>query len=206
MVNRLKENIDVVKLGINVRKLKSQTNGNVVVDIEKESDKIKLTKEIQKQFGDTCEVTNVTKKLPRLKIVNMQEDILNLSDEDIIDKITMQNDWIKTNDEELTKNSIKLVKKYVTRHKYASIILQTTPKIYGQIMSRGKLRFGWSNLRVFNHINMIRCFKCWKFDHISSNCVKNQICRICSENHHESECKSEVQKCINCIKSVSKFK
>ena len=51
-----------------------------------------------------------------------------------------------------------------------------------------------------NGIQMIRCFKCQKFGHISAKCQSAEKCGHCSENHLFRDCpnKNQESKCANC--------
>ena len=53
---------------------------------------------------------------------------------------------------------------------------------------------------VQNGIQIIRCFKCQKFGHISAKCQSGEKCGHCSENHLFSDCpkKNQESKCANC--------
>ena len=43
----------------------------------------------------------------------------------------------------------------------------------------------------------LRCFKCQKFGHTSSNCSAKEVCRNCSKDKHEGDCSAAPQ-CVNC--------
>ena len=51
-----------------------------------------------------------------------------------------------------------------------------------------------------NGIQIIRCFNCQKFDHISAKCQSGEKCGHCSENHLFRDCpnKNQESKCANC--------
>ncbi|XP_070395322.1 uncharacterized protein [Dermacentor albipictus] len=49
------------------------------------------------------------------------------------------------------------------------------------------------------HGPALRCYNCQRFGHLSKNCSSPRRCKICSEDHDHSECKSVCQpKCANC--------
>ena len=49
---------------------------------------------------------------------------------------------------------------------------------------------------------IVQCFKCFKFDHSSSNCnLRESKCSVCGEFHHYSECqRKDTPVCLNCGK------
>ncbi|CAG5072239.1 Protein of unknown function, partial [Cotesia congregata] len=51
-IDELKNNIDIVKLGVGVQKVTTQSKGKVLIDIEKGSDKTKLINEIQNSIDE----------------------------------------------------------------------------------------------------------------------------------------------------------
>ena len=53
---------------------------------------------------------------------------------------------------------------------------------------------------VQNGIQIVRCFKCQKFGHISAKCQSAEKCGHCSENHLFRDCpnKNQESKCANC--------
>ncbi|CAD6229613.1 GSCOCG00012116001-RA-CDS, partial [Cotesia congregata] len=70
-------------------------------------------------------------------------------------------------------------------------------------MECGRVRWGWNKYKAYNYVNVIRCYKCWGFDHIANKCVKEQTCRLCAGNHHETSCECNLKKCVNCIEFVN---
>ncbi len=48
--------------------------------------------------------------------------------------------------------------------------------------------------------HITQCFKCYKFDHITKFCRKNQRCKKCTDKHHIKKCVMSSNKrcCINC--------
>lgn len=65
------------------------------------------------------------------------------------------------------------------------------------------IKIGYQNYRAVEYKTFkapLMCFKCQKFDHISSNCQNNETCKKCSGNHNHKECDSDIMKCANCGK------
>lgn len=201
-INELKNKIDIAKLGVNIKKITNQSKGRVLIDVEEESDRIKLMNEIKENIGDTYTIKNVNKKLPKVKIVKLASSVLQLSDDKIVKDLSSQNNW-KNIDE---VNVVKILKKYTTPSGFGSIILEVSKGIYENVINNGKVKFGWNNYRVYSHVNTLRCFRCWGFDHLATSCNNQIACRLCAENHRDNECNSVVKKCINCVKFRNKYK
>lgn len=203
-IREITNNIDVVNLGINVKKILPKPNGNIIIDVAKTSDKHKLTEEIYRQFGDTYKVKKWNQYQPKIKIIGLDEAILQLNDDILISNLMTQNNWSSTNNNCLD-SSIKVLKKYKTS-RYCSIILQVNTSLHESILNNGKIRYGWNSYKVYNHISVIRCYKCWGLNHTANRCTKDEKCRKCAEHHHENQCNSLVNKCVNCIELVNKQK
>ncbi|CAD6238597.1 GSCOCG00012541001-RA-CDS [Cotesia congregata] len=125
-----------------------------------------------------------------------------MSVDKIVQDLSSQNNWEKISDD----HTVKLIKKYTTTSGFGSIILEVSTEIHQAIVNNRKVKLGWNNYNVYNYINILRCFKCWGFDHLATNCNREVVCRLCTENHRENECKSNIKKCINCVKVKNKSK
>ena len=51
-----------------------------------------------------------------------------------------------------------------------------------------------------NKWELVQCFNCQGYGHISKSCLKEQVCALCSKGHRTKECQKEAQnhRCINC--------
>lgn len=80
-----------------------------------------------------------------------------------------------------------------------NIVIEVAPSVYRHLIEMGKLKLGWKASFVRDYINVLRCFKCAQYGHISRRCNNDVTCHLCSENHTTSECVSVNKKCINCM-------
>ncbi|XP_071038430.1 uncharacterized protein [Parasteatoda tepidariorum] len=66
------------------------------------------------------------------------------------------------------------------------------------------VKAGYRNCKIRPYIpNPIRCFKCQKFGHSTSNCRGNETCSRCSQPDHNFKTCSLPEKCVNCTESHS---
>jgi len=80
-----------------------------------------------------------------------------------------------------------------------NVIIEVDEKMYQEINNKNVLYIGWRKCRYFDHVNVIQCFKCWKYGHMTRECkAENLVCVKCSENHHQKDCKNEIEICTNC--------
>lgn len=63
-----------------------------------------------------------------------------------------------------------------------------------------RVHLGFTSHSVEEYLGpALRCFNCQRFGHLAKNCHSPRRCKICSEDHNHSECKSVRQpKCANC--------
>lgn len=202
ILNEITSKINVEKLDVGVNKIISKPNGNVVIDLERETDKIKLTNEIEKTFGKVYKIVELKKKNPFVKIIGFDAVTIQLDNEQILNNLCKQN---RINRLSTGGDNIKIVKKYLTKKGYGSIILEVSATIHKFFLQQGKAKYGWNNYKVYDYINILQCYNCWGFNHLSYKCTKQQSCRICAQSHSHRECKSSAKKCVNCLNLSRKF-
>lgn len=200
-LDMLTSKIDVAHLGIGVNKLINTSSGKIIIDVEKETDQIKLAEEIQNKLSDVVTVTPLTKKLPKLKIVNLDEKILNMEEKSFITNIYKQS-GIQT--DQVGSQEIKIIKKYSTKLNKGSVIIQVHPIIHKNLLKSAKVQIGWKNYKVYNFVDIVRCFKCWGYNHFQDKCTKDEVCRKCGGKHEDTVCVSEIKQCVNCMYIVKK--
>jgi hypothetical protein len=65
------------------------------------------------------------------------------------------------------------------------------------------IRVGLSICKAIERIEVIRCYRCWEYDHIAKNCQKedrSKKCRKCAGNDHLSKDCKETDYCPICVK------
>lgn len=177
----------------NVSGIRSGANGSVVVECKSKAATEQFKEQAVSKLGDQYLIKLPEQRKPKLKIINIHEK---LSDEVIVANIKKQNEFINP------EADIKVVKINETkRGRYTdyAIIIETDSKTFADIVSREKLSIGWDKCKVFEHIQVYRCYKCLGFNHQAKDCKSTKKCKWCSEEHKEEDCKSDVQKCVNCV-------
>lgn len=66
-------------------------------------------------------------------------------------------------------------------------------------MAADKLFIKWDSCKCYEHIDVVRCFKCLGFNHYQKECTNKRACKYCAEEHLSAECKSIETKCVNCL-------
>lgn len=110
-----------------------------------------------------------------------------------IEKLVLQNTICNS-------QNLKVVNKFKTKASKPNsinVIVELDPKTRSELEGRDVLYVGWRTCTFGDHINIIQCFKCWRFGHMAKDCKKEeQICADCGGKH--KSCKSEVKSCVNC--------
>lgn len=130
-------------------------------------------------------------------------------DEAILDDDQLVNDIIQQNNlKEYSGNiEMKIVKRIINDKKQDfSIIVEANPELHKVLLVLEKFSLGWKQCKVFDHINLIRCFKCCGFNHYANDCKRKTTCSKCGGAHHNKDCKAEYLKCANCAQSNEKTK
>lgn len=96
---------------------------------------------------------------------------------------------------------LKVVYKYKTKLQRKpnsiNVILELDPKAHKEIEGREVLYVGWRTCKFEDYINVVQCFRCWRFGHMARECKRgDQVCADCGGGH--KNCGSEVKKCVNC--------
>lgn len=75
---------------------------------------------------------------------------------------------------------------------------------FSRVLAVGRLVIDLQSCRVAEDIQVMRCFKCSRFNHKSKDCQYKLACHRCGE-HELVSCKSNVEKCVNCEHAVKTY-
>lgn len=181
----------LIKLGNNSCVLKTKSN-----DIDT------VMSDLRTNLGDKFDVKMIGKKNPRIKIVGF-DNVNDIDEGQIIKALRNQNDHIFAPSDE-----IKLVKilKNRTRTSELTIIVEICPRLHKSILIEKNVSILFSRCRVYDAIDVPRCFKCSKLGHYESKCQNDICCPKCAGTHKLKDCDCENKKCTNCEDANKKFK
>lgn len=66
---------------------------------------------------------------------------------------------------------MNIERRNVLENREGSLIIEVDEETHEIILGREKINVGWRKCRVFNHVNVKRCFKCWGFHHVAKYCT-----------------------------------
>lgn len=198
----IKEMVDIKSMDVGISRLKKCSNGTVIMGCETGREMETLKAVVQEKMGENFNVTESSQIKPKLKIVNVEEDELQLEDEELVSVIKRQNgmEEIEGREMRIVKKIIKEVDQERIRRGWEEgfVIIEVDEETHQELLNKGKLNVGWRRCPVYNHINVRRCFKCWGYYHIAKNCIRNETCHKCSGAHKASDCTVNEVKCVNC--------
>lgn len=194
----VKEKVKPSSLNIQIKGIDKRNDGAVAIKCLRDNDRNVLVDEIKEKMGNEYEIQVPKMRKPKILITGMSEE---LEKDRIIEAIRKQNDI-----EDNNLICVKVYKSYKNPRVYNAII-ETDGNGFEAIMKRGKINIEWDRCMVYESCNVLRCFKCWGFNHKATKCNNdNQLCAKCSEaGHSYKECKNNFVKCINCDKAKQRL-
>jgi len=194
----IKEKVDIKNMAMGV-KLKKGNKGTVIMGCETGEEVQKLKEAVQAKLEKNYSMMESPQSKPKIKIINIGLEEMNLDDNELINTIKKQNKIDVTN--------MRIVKKIVKekrnnqserrRNEEGSIIMEVDEETHELILKKAKLNVGWKKCPIFNHINVKRCFKCWGYYHIAKNCTREETCHKCAGTHNSRDCTATKKKCVN---------
>lgn len=159
--------------------------------------KEKLSKALEKDY----EVRNPDKMYSQIKIVNINPADIDptLSSEEACEKLTKtivrQNNFgehlfeISYISKPNYKNKIHAIAK-LDYHLYVDIHQNINDKIY----------VNYNRCSVYEHVPVVRCFKCCGYNHVAKYCNNRTVCSHCGGEHSYKECRNRNGEsfCQNC--------
>ena len=181
-----------LNLGVNtVRKVR---NKGVVIELRNESECKTLVDNVQKNDSNLTAYIPPLKK-PKLMIYNIDIDI---KEEDLAEAIVEQNPIVRQCIlDDVDKIKTCFLRK--SRHGQCQYgVVEVSPRIYQAICKSERLYIGYTSCKFRDYISVIRCYKCYGFNHFAKDCQSPLHCPQCSESHKIEECPKTVMQCVNC--------
>ena len=166
--------------------------------------------EAAKVLMEDFTVTSLSEPLktlsPKLKILDVAQELIQESDEHIIEELRLKNSCI----DKLMSAGDEL--KIIYKKKEDNIVvIRTTRKIKEAIKAmNNRIYLGLQLLNVRDHIHLIQCYHCQEFGHYAGSiyCKSkegNSTCFYCASTEHKSaNCKDKKNaakhRCINCTR------
>lgn len=177
----------------------STRKGGVVVECPTSAELTKFQIDAAAQLGDDFIVSAPKGRRPRVRVFGFREQLNAI---DLVKVLKEQNDSVFLEVSHVTVAHIFQGKSTP----FFGAKLEVDPATFKRLIDAQKVFIGWDTCSVSEDLNIRRCYKCWGFNHVASNCsVTLQRCPKCTGNHHQNECDSDDEKCAVCCDAVSKY-
>jgi hypothetical protein len=188
----LQDKINPEEVQVGITKVKRLRNGSVAIACCNQEEANKLEEEVKTKMGKEYEVKKVKPHNPKIKIVGFNNE---MTEEELKQCLINQNSSLKN-----MKGLFRMIVCKKMKNNYFAII-EVDPLTYSTFINLKSVFVKWKACSVFEHVNIIRCYKCGGFNHMSKNCqIKEILCLNCGKaGHTESECHNNTV-CINCSK------
>lgn len=171
-------------------------DGGLVIRCDNVDDTKKILDIASDKLGENYVVKPLSTINPRIRIVGLSQQF---DDESLLSYLCSQNKSVFFDDSTSRVISVKPLKK---NNKVFQAILQVDLGTYSRLICEGHVFVGYDYCRVFDAVEVTRCFKCCGFHHYADKCSKkDHICPRCAGPHKVSDCGSHSLKCINCSNS-----
>lgn len=186
--------VDPVGSQIKINSVKQIRNGGLIVSCEGSAHADKFIQLAGEKLSTGYDVHPLKKILPRIRVAGMSEE---LSSEVLRDYILKQNE-----DMFAESSECKILKLSSIKNK--SDLYQATVQLdclsYEKILKSGYILVGLDVCRVYDAVEISRCFRCNGYNHTSHSCKRDLSCPRCGSNHGVKSCTVADSDlcCINC--------
>lgn len=190
--------------GFKIDNVTVSQSGTVAIKCVDVSDRDRMKNLIEEKMGDQYDVKVLTLRNPKVCVSGMDTKY---SEDDIIKRLKEQNDFIA----EYDIKCMKVIEKKNIRDKsaYYSAIIEINAEGFDKLMKKERVSIGWNRCRVYDCLNVKRCYKCLGFNHKSTECKLSDVCARCLGNHKRNEkCREHEagnDQCVNCIRANKKL-
>lgn len=192
----IQKKLQPATLEVGITEIKNIRDGGVIIKCKHKEEVEKIKAAAEKKLNKKYNINIPDQKNPCIKIMDIEEE---MNENDLKNSILKQNQYLQHDSSIL---EVKVVKKMKTR--YLSII-ECDPLSFTKIIEQNQLSIGWSTCRVFEYVNVYRCYKCGGFDHKSSDCEIIR-CFKCGKNGHTKDgCEVSDVNCANCMAANGKL-
>lgn len=176
--------------------IKNINEAGIMINCANKESADKIQSNLSQKLSQNYDIYTPKIKNPYLKIVGLND---NISKEKIIEAIKLQNN---VDFKELKCH--KIFEVFKKKGTYNAIV-EVDSDAYNNIITSGRINIEWDRCRVYEYFNILRCFKCWGFNHKAEGCTVGSCCYNCgNQNHLAKDCDSVEKICINCKRMKDK--
>lgn len=189
----LYQKLNPVKNKLGLAQVRGIKGGGVVVNCSDSAESNKFKSMAMNKLSTDYTVKEVASLLPRIKLVGLSEK---LEKDEFVNCLRVQNKGV------ISDGVCNFVNCKPLRNKsdVYQVVVQVDRVSYRKALAAGRLFIGYDNCAVYDAVEVVRCYNCSGLNHMSKGCRLKSVCPKCSEQHLIKDCKSEVARCVNCVK------
>lgn len=192
-------NVDPIKTKVNITKVKASRNGSVIITCDNPDDINKIGNIVSNNLPNYS-LKQLSSLLPRIRISRIDSSV---------EKDALLNYVLNQNKSLFPAGYVCNLKKFSTLRNNEALhqaVIEVDAQSYHNIIAAGKLLVGYEYCKVWDAVDIRRCFKCSGFNHISEHCTKDEpTCPKCCGNHLLKNCESITLTCSNCFSRKDKY-
>lgn len=168
-------------------------NGQLVLKVKSKQESVNLVKKME-ALGEKVKITAPQRRRSRLLLLSVDPDIDEAMVLDSVKEV-MVSEGIDRDRE------VDVVRKINTRFGKVNWVLDVDMEVFRTLLGRKRICMDFNRYRIVEFLQIMRCFKCQGYGHMSSRCQGDQKCSKCAGDHRLSECTVDTELCVNCVKN-----
>lgn len=194
VLRSLKTEVNPATYGVKIRGIRRTRNGELLMELEKGSGK---TRELRNALANVLSEKATVRVMSQSVTVEICDLDEATEEAEVVDAILACTKDSEVCEREAIK--IRAIRKSYGETQRAIITLPA--KIADQLLHLGRIKIGWVLCRVRERIQVTKCFRCFGFGHIATNCKgpdRSNLCRKCGKEDHQSKDCSREPHCVVC--------
>ena len=198
LIQEIKENIKIANIDGPLKRIRPLQSGSVIIECQNAAQQEKI-KESLERSNKNMEVKDLLSQDPMIMITGIYKGY---TPETFIKEFITDNSELM----DLFGENVQSQLKYVTRKECKNNakenwIFQTPPALFKWLIRNNNLVFDLCPAYVQEYTNVLMCYKCCLFGHISKYCKAIDCCHKCGGAHKSTECSVNTFDCPNCKRS-----
>lgn len=179
--------------------IRNKQNGVMIIESDSGRDRDTIKKVFEEKLGKQYDIQVPELRKSKLFISGLG---VQMDENEIIEKIKKQNEFLSESDLKCTKI---IEKKYKQKSQY-NIIVEIDSESFNRAIREERICIGWDRCKVFDATYVKRCYNCLGFNHKADVCKNKKVCERCLGEHLKNTCEADkVEKCSNCIRANEKL-
>lgn len=185
----IQENIDPCQVGLKNVAMRKSREGVIITSTSPESI-ARLEEELKTNAAtrDKVATRRPRKRLPKIKIVNIPED---MPVEELTERMVQQNEL------NCSADDMAIVTTWKGRSGTTAIV-ELNKRGFEALQNRNRIFIQWTSCPFYDSTFVPRCTNCARTGHLERECSNSSRCTECAGDHHHRNCSASTQRCSAC--------